>query len=120
MRKGYLAEYECKKKLIEMYGKENVLKIAIGGATDFLVLEPGKTKVLKIVEVKHTKKNKWYPTKHDLDQFVRLFRLRKEHKIPVEYWIKIKGKWHILPIEKLKDSPFVSTTVDLSSLESGE
>jgi len=120
MRKGYLAEYECKKKLVEAYGKENVLKIAIGGATDFLVLEPGTARVLKIVEVKHTKKSKWYPNEHDLKQFTQLLKLKKEHNIPIEYWIKVKGKWHVLPIEELGSSALISTTVDLSSLKSGE
>lgn len=111
MRKGYRAEYLCKKQLIAEYGEENVLKIAIGGATDFLVLAPGKNTVLKIVEVKQTKKNKWYPSRHDLDQMKRLEKLHEEHKIPVEYWIRLKGKWHIIPIEKLKSSPIVATTV---------
>ena len=61
MRKGYMAEYKTKKELIERYGKQNVLKVAIGGAVDFLVLKPGKNKIEKIVEVKECHKKKYYP-----------------------------------------------------------
>jgi len=102
MRKGYLAEYLCKKELIKKYGKENVFKVAIGGATDFFVLAPGKTRILKIVEVKQTKKNKWYPSSHDIKQFKLIEKISKEHRIPVEYWIRIKRKWFILSLKQVK------------------
>ena len=98
-----MAEYLCKKELVKAYGKENVFKVAIGGATDFFVLEPGKRKILKIVEVKNTKKSKWYPSEHDIKQLEAIYKIHKEHNIPVEYWIRIKGEWNILPIEKVKD-----------------
>ena len=103
MRKGYLAEYLCKKELSKQYGKENVFKVAIGGTTDFFVLEPGKRRILKIVEVKQTKKNKWYPSEHDIKQFTIIEKISKEHKIPVEYWIRIKRKWKILTLKEVKN-----------------
>ena len=103
MRKGYLAEYQCKKKLIEEFGKENVIKVAIGGSTDFLVLEPGSRRIAKIVEVKQTKKNRWYPTDHDIQQFEMIKKLSKDHGIPVEYWIKIKRKWEVLRLEEVEE-----------------
>ncbi len=102
MRKGYRAEYLCKKKLIEEFGKENVIKVAIGGTTDFLVLKPNSNKIEKIVEVKSTNKNKWYPSEHDIKQFEIIKKIHQEHKIKVEYWIKIKRKWKIVDIKEVE------------------
>lgn len=102
MKKGYKAEYEARKKLSQKYSSQNIVKIAIGGATDFLILEPKGRKILKIIEVKATKKNQWYPGKHDFEQFKKIARFSKSHHIPLEYWIKIKGKWHIFSQEEIK------------------
>ena len=41
-RKGYSAEYKCKKELMKQYGPRNVFKIAIGGAMDYFVVSKGK------------------------------------------------------------------------------
>ncbi|GEM_PF-1085909 len=91
-RKGYRAEYLAKQKLIERYGKENVLKLAIGMSSDFLILRPGSGKIEKIVEVKSTVKEKWYPKPRDKAQLERLKALAKEHDIPLELWIKLPRK----------------------------
>ena len=102
MKKGYKAEYEAKKKLMRKFLPKNVFKVAIGGATDFFVLEPKKRKILKLIEVKTTKKNSWYPGEHDLKQYKILNKISKEHKIPVEYWIKINGEWKIFNLKEVK------------------
>lgn len=91
-RLGYRAEYLAKNELIEKYGKENVLKIAIGGSVDFLVLSPNKNKIEKIVEVKNTKKKKYYPKEREIEQLEILKELGKEHNIPIELWIKFPRK----------------------------
>jgi len=88
MRKGYRAEYKAKKELIQKYGKENVLKVAIGGAVDFLILNPNKNRIEKIVEVKECHKNKYYPTPREKLQFERLKKIGKTHSIKTELWIK--------------------------------
>lgn len=101
MKKGYRAEYEVKKILFKKYSPESVFKIAIGGTSDFCVLSKNG-KILKLVEVKNTKKNKWYPSEHDLKQFKILKKIQKKHKIPIEYWIKINGKWEIYKLKMVK------------------
>lgn len=101
MKKGYKAEWEAKKILFKKYSPDSVFKIAIGGAVDFLILGKNK-KVEKIVEVKKTNKKKWYPTARERKQFLMLKKIQKKHKIPIEYWIKINGKWQIFEIEKVK------------------
>lgn len=106
MKKGYRAEYKAKQNLQKLFGKNNLFKIAIGGATDFLILSPKKNKILKLIEIKTTKKAKWYPGEHDFRQFKILEKIQKEHKIPVEYWIKIKKNWQILTLEKVKSCLF--------------
>ncbi len=101
MKRGYKAEYEVKKILYKKYSPESVIKVAIGGTTDFCVL--GKNgKILKFVEVKKTNKNRWYPGKHDLKQFKVLEKIHKKYKIPVEYWIKTNGKWEIFNLKEIK------------------
>ena len=102
MKKGYKAEYEVKKKLERIFSKKNVFKVAIGGATDSFVLEPKKRRILKLIEVKTTKKNYWYPGEHDLKQYKILIQISKEHKIPIEYWIKINGEWEIFNLKEVK------------------
>ncbi|MBC7074009.1 hypothetical protein H5T58_01315 [Candidatus Parcubacteria bacterium] len=101
MKKGYKAEWEAKKILFKKYSPDCVFKVAIGGAVDFFVL--GKNgKIEKIVEVKKTNKNRWYPTAHDVKQYHSLKKIQKRHKIPVEYWIKINGKWQIFSLKEVK------------------
>jgi len=101
MKKGYKAEYEVKKFLFKRYSPESVLKIAIGGTTDFCVL--GKNgKIIKFIEVKKTNKNRWYPGNHDLKQFKILKKIQRRNSIPVEYWIKTNGKWEIFDLKKVK------------------
>jgi hypothetical protein len=102
MKKGYRAEYEAKKKLEKIFSKEDIFKLAIGGTTDFFVLSPNENKVLKLIEVKTTKKDKWYPSEHDKKQYKKLLKIEKRHKIPVEYWIKINGKWQSFNLREVK------------------
>ncbi|MEM5777281.1 MAG: hypothetical protein QXJ06_02430 [Candidatus Aenigmatarchaeota archaeon] len=92
MHKGYRYEYLAKQKLIEMYGKQNVIKLAIGQSADFIILSPNENKIEKIVEVKGTRKDKFYIKPREKIQFKYIDNLAKEHKIPVEVWIKTKGK----------------------------
>lgn len=106
MKKGYKAEYQAKKELEKIFSKENVFKVAIGGAIDFFVLAPKSSKILKLIEVKTTKKKTWYPGEHDFKQFLILKGIQKNHKIKVEYWIKIKGKWNKLSLEEVEKKFF--------------
>ncbi|MBU5689712.1 MAG: hypothetical protein QXM68_00670 [Candidatus Aenigmatarchaeota archaeon] len=91
MHKGYRYEYAVKKKLIDDYGKQNVLKLAIGQSADFIVLAPNQNKVEKIVEVKGTRKEKFYLKPREKIQFENIDKLAKEHNIPIEIWIKTKN-----------------------------
>jgi LysM repeat protein len=101
MKKGYKAEWEAKKILFKKYPKDSIFKVAIGGAVDFFIL--GKdARVEKIVEVKKTNKKQWYPTEHDKKQYQTLVKIQKKFKIPVEYWIKIRGKWKIFDLKEVK------------------
>lgn len=101
MKKGYKAEYEAKKILFKKYSPKRVFKMAIGGTLDFCVLGE-KGKILKLVEVKKTKKKKWYPTQRELKQFKILKAIEKRFQIPVEYWLKINGKWQIFNLKEIK------------------
>ncbi|MEM2175615.1 MAG: hypothetical protein QXI58_08370 [Candidatus Micrarchaeia archaeon] len=92
MRKGYRYEYLAKRKLIEKYGKQNVIKLAIGQSADFIILAPKQNKIEKIVEVKGTCKEKFYLKPREKTQFRNIHELAREHDIPVEVWIKTRGK----------------------------
>ncbi len=92
MRKGYYSEYLAKKELIKKYGRQNVIKMSIGQSSDYIILKPNEDKIEKIVEVKGTKKNKYYPGSREKEQIDLIKKLGEEHKIPVEMWFKFKNK----------------------------
>jgi len=104
-RRGYDAEYRCKKENEEIYGKGNCIKVAIGGSSDFLIASRGK--LIKFIEVKETKKERYYPSPRERKQFTELVRLGKHHQIPVELWIYFKrgpGKPTIKHVRRIYDT----------------
>ena len=63
-RKGYQAEYEAKSKLQKEFGKDNVIKVAIGSfGSDYIVV--GKGELIKCVEVKECHQKKYYPSQKE-------------------------------------------------------
>ena len=101
-RRGYYAELLAKKELEKSYGPQNVIKMSIGQSCDFLVLSPNEDKIEKIVEVKSTSKNKYYPRTNEKNQLKMIDMMSKEHKIAVEVWIKFKNKG-VFNVFSLKD-----------------
>ena len=90
MRKGYSDEYRTKQMLVEQYGENNIVKVAIGSfGADFLVLEKGR--VVKVVEVKGTRKNAWYPSPREKEQLQRIHLFSQIHKCGAEVWIWTKN-----------------------------
>lgn len=89
-RQGYQAEYKCKQENADIYGKLNVIKVAIGGSSDYLIAYKGK--IVKLIEVKETKKDTYYPSNRERKQFAKLVALGKHHEIPVELWVYFKRK----------------------------
>jgi len=86
MRRGYSDEYRTKQLLVQQYGGENVVKVAIGSfGADFLVLEKGR--VVKVVEVKGTRKKVWYPSPREKEQLQRILRFSQTHNCKAELWI---------------------------------
>ena len=108
MRKGYYGEYRGKKLLQTKYGSNNVFKIAIGShAGDFIILKPKSPEIEKIVEIKTTKRKKWYPSRREKKQFLLLKNLAEEHNILVEYWIKEgNADFKILSLDDVADQYF--------------
>lgn len=88
-RKGYASEYRAKNELKEQYGAQNVLKIAIGGAQDFLCVNRGR--LVKVVEIKEFhprgKRKRYYPNEKDRNQFNRIINFCAKHDCPHEVWI---------------------------------
>jgi Holliday junction resolvase len=85
VRRGYKAELKGKKDLQEIYGKSSVIKVAIGGAEDFLIASCGE--LLKVIEVKEVHHKKYYPKKIEKEQFERIKEFAELHHIPAELWI---------------------------------
>lgn len=99
MRKGYFAEYFVKKILIKEYGKVNVIKVAIGGSEDFFCIKNGK--IDKVVEVKETVKNKYYPSLRDKLQINKIKRFAKKHNVRAELFIVFRrGKGRSVKLVK--------------------
>ena len=90
MRKGYSDEYRTKQMLVEQYGENNIVKVAIGSfGADFLILEKGR--VVKVVEVKGTRKNAWHPSPREKEQLRRILHFSQNHKCGAEVWIWTKN-----------------------------
>ena len=86
MRKGYGDEYRTKQLLVQQYGENNVVKVAIGSfGADFLVLNKGR--VVKVVEVKGTGKKAWHPSQREKEQLRRILRFSQTHNCKAELWI---------------------------------
>lgn len=103
MRRGYAGEYRVKNKLKIMYEDALIIKTAIRQeAPDYTIIRhPGNriepwhnwaSCLVRGVEVKSTKKNKYYPKKHDVDQWMFLKDWISKKGIPVEYWVLTKEK----------------------------
>jgi len=91
MRRGYSDEYRTKQMLVEQYGKDNVIKVAIGSfGADFLILNKGE--LVKVVEVKGTRKNAWYPSPREKEQLQRIYYFSQIHKCGAEVWVWVKEK----------------------------
>jgi len=91
MRKGYSDEYRTKQMLVEQYGKDKVIKVAIGSfGADFLILNKGK--LVKVVEVKGTRKKVWYPLPREKEQLRRIFHFSQIHECEAEVWIWTKNR----------------------------
>ena len=89
MRKGYRSEYTARKKLEKEFGRQNVLKLAIGQSADFIVLSPNENAIEKIVEVKK-RKEKYYKAENK-DQHSKIVKLAIEHRIRYELWVSREG-----------------------------
>jgi hypothetical protein len=110
MRKGYSAEYKCKKENEEEYGVGNCIKIAIGGSSDYMIAFQGR--IIKFIEVKETKKDVYYPSDRERKQFAELVRLGKHHRVPVELWVYFKrgrGKPSIKHVRRIYDNTAKNT-----------
>jgi len=103
MRKGYGDEYRTKQLLVQQYGENNVVKVAIGSfGADFLVLEKGR--VVKVVEVKGTRKKTWHPSQREKEQLRRILRFSQTHNCKAELWIwTLDGRKKRLRVEDVDE-----------------
>ena len=85
-RKGYEGEYKAKEELKKIYGKNNVIKIAIAQlGADFFAFKEGRVDLQ--LEVKETISKKYYPLPQEKEQIQRIIQFGKNHKIRSELWI---------------------------------
>ena len=86
MRKGYGDEYRTKQILVQQFGENNVIKVAIGSfGADFLVVVEGR--IEKVVEVKGTRKKVWHPSQREKEQLRRILTFAQNHKCNAEVWL---------------------------------
>ena len=86
-RKGYREEKIVKDWLVNRYGKQNVVKAAIGQAIDYIILAPKLDRIAMFVEAKGTHKKKYYMSA-DKDQWKRAKEMAIEHSVPLYLFIK--------------------------------
>ena len=83
VRQGYRGEYIAKRKLIETYGVENVIKTACNrGIPDYIILKP-----LMGVEIKSSKRNKIYIKPREVKQWRATHQWMKIKRAPIDYWL---------------------------------
>ena len=88
-RQGYDGELRAKKELQYRYGKHTVIKIAIAQTgADFMVIEHGK--LILLVEVKETIKDKYYPDKIQKRQLQRIKEFAEVNNCTAQLWIYYK------------------------------
>lgn len=97
-KRGYISEYKIKKLLQKEFGDNNVIKTATGqNSPDFLVII---NKVATGVEIKSTKGKRYYPKKHDIEQWWFLKDWMSDTGCNVLYCIRTKEKgksvWTVL------------------------
>jgi len=129
MKKGYSAEYDAKKKLMEQYGKYSVVKTAIGqNAPDYIVFTSKAFEIefatppmndfesitmVKGIEIKSTQTKKYYPHEHDIKQVLFLEKWQETTNVPVEYYVRTivnhKVVWEEFTLEAFKER-YVKTT----------
>lgn len=89
-RLGYAEEYLAKKLLAKEYRKNQLIKVAIGGAMDYVIVSEGK--LILVVEVKACHSDKYYPSKRDKEQFKRIEEFCKDNNVRGEVWVKYPHK----------------------------
>jgi len=103
-RKGYEAEYAGKMKLIEDFGRDRVIKVAIAqSAPDYLCFERQITGwLIHAFEIKSTRRGKFDPKPHDKKQWHMFKQWSGTTGIPVIYMISTlkKEKINSLPITR--------------------
>ena len=93
-RRGYTAELKVKKILLNRYGVDGVVKIAISqSGCDFLCMRHGILQ--EIVEVKETHKKKYYPSKKHKKQFIKILKFADYNKTPARLYV-------VIPRQKIK------------------
>jgi len=98
-RKGYLGEYKAKKELQGIYGKDAVIKVAIGSfGGDFLIITLGE--LLKVIEVKTTIKEKYSLDKKTREQIKRIKKFAQSQGVPAELWLYCKKKNNRIKVKK--------------------
>jgi len=88
-RKGYFSEHKAKQELVNVWGAPSVIKVAIGGAQDYIIACSGELiKVIEVKEIHITKKKKrYYPTPREKRQIQRIIEFAKDQFISAELWI---------------------------------
>ncbi|MEM5866333.1 MAG: hypothetical protein QXG39_00235 [Candidatus Aenigmatarchaeota archaeon] len=101
MRRGYSFEYWVKQQLIKQYGKDSVIKLPFWEFKgDFLVINGDR--ILKVVECKKHK-SKFYPTKKEKEQILKIIEFCKNHNVLGEFWVKEGRKLTILNLNEVKN-----------------
>jgi len=95
VKKGYNEEYWVKQQLQKKYGKDNVIKVAIGGLFDFIVVTPKQNRIAKIVEVKGCHKKNYTLQGRDKEQVSKIRKFCEKHTIPFELWVKYPGRLEV-------------------------
>lgn len=100
MNRGYAFEYLTMKR-IQKKGVL-ILRLAKSGFADFIVLD----KLPYLLEVKTTKKKRFYPSQREINQFLALKEINRKYKIDILYRIREEKKEKTLTLEEVEREYF--------------
>jgi len=105
IRRGYPAELEALHLLQQAYGKNNVMKVAIGSfGSDFIIFSDCKNEIRKLVEIKQCfSRKKFRASAREKEQLKRISEFAKSHAVAAEVWVKYFRK----PFEKHPIGDFI-------------
>jgi Holliday junction resolvase len=106
VKKGYATEHEREKYLKDL-GWFTLRSSGSMGPIDIVAIkcvdEEKRLFEVRLEQVKHCSREKYIPSRHDINEMIRCAVINKFHNIPVFWVVKYKGsrEWEEIDVQKM-------------------